>query len=464
MTSPKNDKLEAEMQPISVKTWLCGAVTGSTALMAMVDSTFVNLGLNSITKDLEADLSSSQWIVSAYLIAMAVSLPMIGWLGAVFGYGRVWAVSTFLFTITSGLCAFSPSLNHLIVGRIFQGLAAGLMVPAGQAVLASQAGPRQLGRLMGILGLVISLGPAIGPAFGGILLDYASWPWLFFVNIPIGMAAIIVAQKIVPLGKLVESRPLDLKGFFLLCFGVPSILIGGAGIAENEQKFWCYVIVLFGIFCTIAYVQVSKKNANPLLDIRLFRNRIFSSASLLIVFTGANMYGLLLLLPLYYLQFESIGTAAIGLLLLVLGLGSSVVLPFAGWATDRFGGSKICLAGSLIMVATAIPFFLLDHLSQIAILTNLFVRGVGLALAQMPAITLAYSVTGNTKLGDASGIINVAQRIGGAVGAIIIAILVNSSNEPLSSDLYYPAFLGILGMSVLSIGPAWLLSVHKQQG
>lgn len=153
--------------PIPVRIWLIAAVTGTGAFMAMVDSTVANLAVESVRADFGSTLSLAQWIATGYLIALAVSLPAVGWLGRRYGYGRLWAASLAAFTAASILCALAPGPLTLVGARFAQGLAGGLMVPAGQAVIGAAAGPKQLGRLMGALGLVVALGPAVGPAVGG---------------------------------------------------------------------------------------------------------------------------------------------------------------------------------------------------------------------------------------------------------------------------------------------------------
>jgi MFS family permease len=153
-----------------------------------------------------------QWVVTGYLVALAVSLPAAGWLGSRYGYGRIWAAALAAFVVGSVLCAIAPGLLTLIGARFLQGLAGGLMVPAGQAVIGSAADRDQLGRLMGTLGLVVVLGPAVGPAIGGVLLEVASWRWLFWINVPIGIAALVAARGVVPAGSTPSDRPLDRTG------------------------------------------------------------------------------------------------------------------------------------------------------------------------------------------------------------------------------------------------------------
>ena len=213
--------------------------------MVMLDSTVANLALESIREDLSSTLIIVQWVATGYLCALAVSLPAAAWLGIRYGYGRLWASSLAVFVLASVLCAIAPGTLTLITARLIQGLAGGLMVPAGQAVIGSTVEKRQLGRIFGLLGLVIALGPAIGPAVGGFLLDATSWRWLFWLNVPIGMIALIAARGLVPSGERDCSRIMDFKELALLSIGLPLLLFGAfeIGLSEISQTVFFALIV-----------------------------------------------------------------------------------------------------------------------------------------------------------------------------------------------------------------------------
>src|SRR5699024_9424530 len=213
--------------------------------------------------------------------------------------GRVWAVSLAVFVLGSALCAIAPSPLTLIAARLLQGLAAGLMVPAGQAILGAVAGPKQLGRIMGSIGLVVALGPAVGPAFGGFLLEVASWRSLFWINVPLGIITLIAARGLVPTGETQKERPLDWKGLILIGLGLPLFLYGATEIGSNKTNLFTFLAVVMGIVLAISFVFSSIQVKNPLIDLSLLKRGNFSAAASIIGLTAANMYGGLLLLPLY---------------------------------------------------------------------------------------------------------------------------------------------------------------------
>jgi EmrB/QacA subfamily drug resistance transporter len=392
--------------------------------MAMLDSTVANLALESIRAGFSATLAEIQWIATAYLIALAVSLPAVGWLGTRCGYGRVWGSSLLVFTIASALCALAPSPASLIVARVVQGLAAGLLVPAGQAVIGAIAGPGQLGRIFGLLGLVISLGPAIGPALGGFFLEVGSWRWLFWINVPIGAAMLVAARGLVPDGEPGRERPLDVRGLVLLALGLTQLLYAASRVASVGMDAVATAFLAFGTFLLVAFTVVTLGAPIPIIDLRLLACRAFGTPAAIAGLTGANMYGGLLLIPLYLQLGIGVSAEEAGMLLLAMGLGSAVALPLAGALTDRHGAGPVLLGGAALLVGTTVPFLMANKPSTAALALVLVVRGIGLAWAQMPAMTAAYAAVSADQMGDAATIVNIVQRVGGALGAAGVVILV----------------------------------------
>ena len=170
--------------------WRLAAVIAFGAFMSGLDASIVNVGLETIARDLNASIGTTQWAANGYLIALAVSLPVCGWLGRRVGVGRLWLVALAGFTVTSGLCALAGSIHQLIGLRVLQGLTAGLLIPAGQTVIGQAVGSRRLGVVMATLGVAVALAPALGPTLGGVVIHLASWPWLFLVNLPLGALAL----------------------------------------------------------------------------------------------------------------------------------------------------------------------------------------------------------------------------------------------------------------------------------
>ena len=444
--------------------WAVAAITGSGAFMAMLDSTIANLALEAVRSDLAAPLSSAQWVATGYLIALAVSLPLTGWLGRRFGDGRLWKGSILAFVFASIVCALAQTMTHLIVARCLQGLAAGLMVPAGQAVLASTAERRQLGRLMGIVGFAIALGPALGPASGGILIDTASWRWLFLVNVPVGAAALIGAPRLVPPGKRSSEARIDVRGLILIGFGLPLLLYGAAEIGSSDISMLSVASLVLGVGLTLFFVFHAVRTPDPLIDIALLSRSGFAASVATAGLTGAAMYGGLLLLPIYLQRSLGQTPTEAGLMLMAMGLGSACILPAAGALTDRYGPRGISLSGGGLLVLATIPFITSEPFVLPAIVLVLVIRGAGLALAQMPAITAAYSEVDDTRTADAATLINIAQRLGGALGAIAMVAALEQFSVSASGTSYQVAFGALVVISVGALLAATRIAASHQGG
>lgn len=448
---------------VSGRLWAIAAITGSGAFMAMLDSTIANLALETIRSDLDAPLSGVQWVATGYLIALAVSLPLTGWLGRRFGSGRLWAASVLVFLLASILCAVSHDLPLLIASRCLQGLAAGLMIPAGQAVLAATADRRQLGRLMGVVGFAVALGPALGPAFGGALIDTTSWRWLFLINVPVGVAALIGAKSLVPSGERFPRARIDTTGLVLIGLGLPLLLYGAAEMGSGNIIILSAACSALGAILSVLFVVHAMRVGEPLIDVGLLMRTRFAAPVATAGLTGAAMYGGLLLLPIFLQRSLGQSPTEAGFMLLAMGLGSAFVLPVAGTWTDRFGPKRVSLAGGALLTLTTIPFLSSASLVFGVVTVLLVARGAGLALSQMPAIAAAYGEVDKTETGDAATLINVAQRIGGAVGAIAVVAVIEQVGISTPGSAYQVAFGMLVVVSACALISATNIAASKQE-
>ncbi|MFQ6327580.1 DHA2 family efflux MFS transporter permease subunit [Nocardia sp. CWNU-33] len=416
------------LEPITAQVWRVAGVVVFGAVMSMLDTSLVNIGLNVIARDHGASLDSAQWIASAYLLALAVTLPLCGWLGRRFGTDRVWLGALVAFTVVSGLCALAPNIGWLIALRVAQGLAAGLLVPAGQTLIGRVAGPQRLGRVMSVVGIAVVAAPAIGPTIGGVLLAQLSWEWLFLINIPFGAVAFVLARRVLPREDVRGSgEPFDVAGFVLIGAGLSLLVygLGEFGSRGRSSAVSVWVPVLVGVVALGGFVLRSVRKHGPkVLDVGLFRNPIFATANVANFFAGVVMFGSMLLLPLYFQLLHGKGLIATGLLLLAFGLGGIVAMPVAGRLTDRYGGGVVAVTGNALIVATTVPFALSDaSLNSVLVQALLLVRGVAAGLTGMPVVAAAYAAVGREQLPDAASFVNILQRVGGAVGAALMAVV-----------------------------------------
>lgn len=453
----------SEPPHIPRRVWLISAVTGAAAFVALLDSTVANLALVAIRNDFERSFGAVHWVATAYLIALAVSLPCAAWLGQRVGHGRTWAVSLSAFSVASAACALAPTLDWLIAARIMQGLSAGLMIPAGQAIVGRVAAPAQLGRLFGVVGLVISLGPALGPAVGGALIEHLSWRWVFWLNLPVGVLALLAARGLVPAGRHDGARQFCLFEFIYFSGGMALLLYGviELGITRNEPL--ALTALITGLVLLGAFVTRNRRARQPLIELRMLKSRDFFAAVATAGLAGADAYGGLLLIPIYLQLAGGFGPGQSGLFLLVMGLGAAISMPFAGLLADRFGGGRVAFSGGLLLVATTVAFLTLSLSIQTLILI-LALRGIALAWLQIPSMTSAYELTDNRDMGDAAALVNIAQRVGGAVGAAILAIAIARFGDGSNalSEGFVMAFMLLTGISMATLLAATALARHEK--
>ncbi|HVW42559.1 MAG TPA: MDR family MFS transporter [Amycolatopsis sp.] len=438
--------------------WRVSLVLVFGAFVSMLDTSLVNVGLDSIGTDLGARLDDVQWVAGAYLIALAVSLPLCGWLGRKVGVGRLWLAAFSTFTVASGLCALAGNLGWLVVLRVLQGIAAGLLVPAGQTIIGQAVGPRRLGRVMSILGIAVSSGPAIGPTVGGLLLHSLSWQWLFLINLPIGVVGVALGLRYVPRGERGAVSRLDWGGFVLIGAGLPLFVYAVTMIGEKATLASATVLIplALGVAGLVAFGVRAWRRANPLVDLQLFRDPVYASASISSVFTGAAMFGAMLLFPLYFQILRHADVITTGLSLVSLGIGTTIVMPVSGWLTDRYGGGVVAFCGSVITVATTLPFaFTTAHTGGLTLQVLLFLRGIALALAAVPAGTAAFAAVRREQLPDATTTVNIMQRVGGALGGALVAVTLAQALPSGAEYAFRTAFWWLTAMSVVAGG--WTL-------
>jgi EmrB/QacA subfamily drug resistance transporter len=463
-SSPVPTARPRQLDAVPAEVWRVAAVIVFGAFMANLDTSLVNVGLDTIGRDLHGSLASAQWITSGYLLALAGTLPACAWLGRHLGPGRLWLWALAGFTVASGLCALAPSLGALIVLRVIQGATGGLLIPAGQTVLGQAAGPSRMGRVMNTVGIAVVLAPAIGPVVGGLLIAHVSWRWLFLVNIPIGLIALTLGLRAIPRGPRGTAGRLDLRGFVLLAAGLPLFTYGITTASEDRALLRGPVLLtlLPGIVALAAFTWRSLRSDRPLLDLRLFTSQVYAAAQASVFFSGAALFGGLIILPLYYEQLRGQGTVATGLLLLPYGCGAALSMRLGGRLTDRIGGGTTATIGLAITAAATLPFvFLPAHASLAAIEVLQFTRGVGISLAGIPAMSAAYATVTRAQLPDATATANILQRTGGSLGSALLVVTLASFTSTAAG--FHAAFAGLTAATVAGLLITARLSITQHR-
>ncbi|MFI6367465.1 DHA2 family efflux MFS transporter permease subunit [Nocardia sp. NPDC050630] len=450
------------LEPIPARVWRVAGVVVFGAVMSMLDTSLVNIGLNTIATDLGAALDSAQWIASGYLLALAVTLPLCGWLGRQFGMDRIWLTALAGFTVTSGLCALAPNIGWLIGFRIAQGLTAGLLVPAGQTLLGQAAGPQRLGRVMSVVGIAVVAAPAIGPTIGGVMLANLDWEWLFLINIPFGLVAFVLGRRVLPRADARgNGGRFDATGFALIGVGLSALVYGlgefGSRGSVSAPTVW--VSVLVGMLALVLFVARSTRGGG-LLDVGLFRHPVFATANVANLFAGASLFGSMLLLPLYFQVLHRDSLIATGLLLVSFGIGGIIALPVGGRLTDRYGGGVVAVVGSAVTVAVTVPFALGDaSMNPLVVQVLLLICGVATGLTGVPIVAAAYASVRPEQLPDAASFVNILQRVGGSIGAALLAVVLYcaaAAGLPVDAG-FRQAFWWLTAASVISLVASVLL-------
>lgn len=397
-------------------------------MMSYLDATIVNVGISTLGGEFNATLATIEWVTTGYLLAVALAIPLAGWALVRFGAKRMWLLGLTVFLLGSTLCAFAWNAESLIAFRVLQGLGGGMIDPIMMTVVAGAAGPQRIGRVMGLISVPITLGPVVGPIVGGLLLDSLSWQWLFLVNIPFALAAIVLAVKVLPADPPPSGDPvpLDVVGVFLLSpgFGALVYALSQAG-AHGFGSVQVVVGLAVGVALFAGYaVHALRTDKTPLLDLRLFSSKGFTASVTTMFLLGGGLFSLLFLLPLYYQQVQGHSVLQSGLLLAPLGLGTLIGMPLAGNLADRFGARILVPAGSVLIGAGALVFTQSGPgTSQVLLTVAQFATGFGMGLVGAPTMGSVYRTVPGDAVAGATGAVFILNQIGASLGIAVVALI-----------------------------------------
>jgi len=459
------DRTGSSTDRIDAYVWRISAVVIIGAIMSILDTTIVNVALATLSRELHATIDQIQWVVTGYMLSLAAVIPVTGWAARRFGAKRVYITSLVLFTAGSALCGLATSTTELIAFRVIQGIGGGMILPIGQLMMADAAGPKRMGRVMSIVAVPAMLAPILGPTIGGLILDNASWRWIFFVNVPIGVIAVIAAVRALPRVETGPAGRLDARGLALMATGLPLLTYGLAEIGATASFTSPKVVIpcLLGIVLIASFAVHALRIPQPLLDLRLFRRPTFASASFAMFCLGAALFGGLILLPLYWQDVRHMSVVDTGLLTAPQGLGMALVLPLSGRLTDRVGGGPPALFGVILTTVATVPFGLIGaHTSVLLLSIAMLIRGMGIGFAFMPAMSAAFASLRRSELANATPQLNVLQRVGGSIGTAVLAVvlqraLVGAHTDAAAAAAYGTAFWASAGITALAILPCIIL-------
>ncbi len=444
-----------DTQSPSYKWWLLANVMIGT-FMAVLDATIVNVGLPKIMASFGVGIDKIEWVLTAYMLALAVMLPTSGWMADRFGYKRVYFLGLFLFTVGSFLCGYSSSEDMLIFSRVIQGLGAGALMPVGMAIITREFPPEQRTLALGFWSIASAASVSFGPLIGGYLVDNFSWPLIFDVNVPIGIAGMLATAIIQKEYRSERKRSFDPVGFISVSLFLPVLLYAlTEGNAAANSGGWNSPVILicFGISAiSLALFLVTELTIDePLIDLSLFKGFNFAISNLVIFIFGIGMFGSTFLLPLY-LQ-NSLGYTAIqaGSVFLPVGIIQGIIAPATGIFSKKMDPRIPILVGAVLL---SLSFYLNSMLSYMTehsfIMATLYLRGLAMGLMFSPLTALATIGIPKEKMGQASGLINVLRQIGGSFGVALLSTLLttrvifHSQVYGESLDQNSPAFKGVV--------------------
>jgi EmrB/QacA subfamily drug resistance transporter len=418
-----------EPEPLDRETLIVAGVVMLGAVMSILDTTVVNVAIDRLAIDFKSSLTTIQWVVTGYTLALAAVIPLTGWAADRFGTKRLYLTSLVLFTIGSVLSGLAWSAASLILFRVLQGVGGGMIMPAVMTITTRKAGPQRMGRVMGVLGVPMLIAPLIGPILGGWLVDDVSWRWIFFINVPIGILAFVLAQIVLDPDEPQPTHRLDWVGMLQLSPGLALLIFG---LAESSTygfaalRSWGPVAA--GALLIITFFWHSWRTENPLIDIRTFVQTPAGAAAGTFTLFSIAFFGALLLIPLYYQSVRGASALDAGLLLVPQGLGAMVTMPIAGRLTDRFGPTWLPAAGIPLLVIGFSPFaFVTAHTSYVLLCGFSFVLGLGMGLAMMPTMTAAMQAVPASAIARTSTAMNIIRQAGASIGTAVLTVILSSA-------------------------------------
>ena len=414
-------------QPLDRGVLVIAGVVILGVIMSILDITVVNVALNTLAADFDTSLTTVQWVATGYTLALATVIPLTGWAADRFGTKRLYMMSITLFVAGSLLSAMAWSAGSLIAFRVLQGLGGGMLMPAGMTILTRAAGPARIGRVMGVIGIPMLLGPVVGPILGGWLVDDLSWRFIFLINLPIGAVALVAAYRVLPSDTPEPSFRLDWLGLAMLSPGLAAIIYGLAesnahgGFGQPEV----FGPVLAGALAVAGFFWHAVRTPDTaLIDPRLFRNRTYSASIATQIMVAVALFGGLLLMPLYFQIVRGESPLITGLLVAPQGLGAMITMPIAGRLTDRIGTGRIVPFG-LVGVGAAMLWLtqIGADSSYVRTSANMFLLGLGMGATMMPTFTGAIQTLSRSAVARGTTVLNINQQIGASLGTSILSVL-----------------------------------------
>jgi DHA2 family multidrug resistance protein len=404
-----------------VNPWIVAIAVMFATFMEVLDTTVVNVSLPHIAGSLSVSVDEAAWALTSYLVANAVILPMTGWLAGRFGRKRILIMAVFGFTAASFLCGLAPSLGMLIVFRVLQGATGGCLQPLSQAVMLEAFPPRDRGKAMAFWGLGIVVAPMLGPMIGGWLTDNWSWRWVFYINLPVGLASIIMTRLFIFDPPYIRRRGLGIDywgiGLLAVWVGALQVLLDKGQEEDWFASHWITALVAIVVAALAIFVAHEFSTRDPVVHLRVLKERTYAAGVFLMTVLGFVLYGSLLLLPIFLQTLLGYSALDAGIAMAPRGLGSFLMMPVVGTVLSRFDPRKVLACGISIAAWT---LYALGRLNLNAgyweIFWPQFIQGASLAMLFVPLTTATMDRITREEMGNATSMFNLMRNLGGSFG------------------------------------------------
>ncbi|MGW1678003.1 MDR family MFS transporter [Saccharopolyspora sp. NPDC002376] len=403
--------------------WLVGITFVLALIMQILDVTILNVALATLGREFQVDPAALQWVLTGYMISLAVFIPASGWIADRFGSKRTFQAAVIIFTFASVLCGMSSELWMLIAARVLQGVGGGMLVPVGQAMLFRAFPANERAKAGAVLSIPITVAPMLGPVLGGVLVEYASWRWVFFINVPVGALALLFTVLYLREEERRDPGRFDFPGFLLAGVGLATLLYGleqGAQLGWGAVQVWASLLISGLLIAGLIWRELTVRE--PMLDLRLLTDRMFGTGNLLLVCQTGSMFGILFLLPLYLQNLRGVSPMHAGLVLMPQAVAMLLTTQIVSRFYGRIGPKRLILAGYTVQLAICAGLQLQGLTTPLGFLVGLLVvQGVAMGLLMTPVQTATFASISGPSMGQASSLFNVSRQVATALGTAIVA-------------------------------------------
>jgi MFS transporter, DHA2 family, multidrug resistance protein len=426
-----------EFERPAINPWIIALTVTLATFMEVLDTSVANVALPHIAGSLSAGQDESTWVLTSYLVSNAIILPMSGWFSQLIGRKRFYMSCVALFTISSCLCGFAPSLSSLIFFRVLQGVGGGGLQPSEQAILADTFPPKQRGMAFAVYGMAVVLAPAIGPTLGGWITDNFSWRWIFFINIPVGIVSLLLTNRLISDPPYMKDQKkkgfrVDYIGLGLLALGLGSLQVV-LDKGQRDDWFGSHFIVVMTTIAVVALISVivwEWRHKDPIIDLHLFKDRSFAIGNMLMFMVGFALLSSTVLIPLFLQTMMGYTAQEAGLALMPGGIAIIMSMPLVGYLLGHYDARILLLFGLTVVGLSLFHMTSFDvQIDFRTVATARVFQAMGLAFLFVPINTAAYAFLPKNKNNAASGLINLARNIGGSVGISVVTTMLDRRTQ-----------------------------------